>query len=87
MRILRFRQKIGWEMGFGQNFGWEMGFVTPPLQDPLSRNRFLLFYLVQFVSANVNTRLFIEQKLCACLKVKLLLKVTVFRDLYLIPWR
>ena len=41
-------------------------------------------FLVQFVSANISTRLFLKQKLCACSKVKLILKVTVFRELYLI---
>ena len=41
--------------------------------------------LVQFVSANVSTLLLLKQKLCACQKVKLLPKVTMFRELYLIP--
>ena len=45
--------------------------------------------LVQFVSAkrqctSIQVR---KQKLCACSKVKLLLKVTVFRKLHLKPWR
>ena len=38
--------------------------------------------LVQFVSENISICLFLKQKLCACSKVKLLLKVTVFRELY-----
>ena len=33
--------------------------------------------LLQFVNVNVSTRLLLKQKLCACKKVKLLLKVTV----------
>ena len=40
---------------------------------------------VQFVSVKVSTRLLLKQKLCAYKKVKILLKVTVFRELYLIP--
>ena len=43
--------------------------------------------LVQFVNANVSARLFRKQKLRAYSKVKLLLKVTVFRELYLKPRR
>ena len=39
--------------------------------------------LVQFV----NARVFRRQKLCACSKVKLLLKVAVFRELHLKPRR
>ena len=43
--------------------------------------------LVQFVSVKVSTRPFLKQKLCVCEKVKILLKVTEFRELYLIPRR
>ena len=43
--------------------------------------------LVQFVNANVSARLFLKQKLCACSTVKLLLKVTLFHELYLQPRR
>ena len=42
---------------------------------------------MQFVSANVSARLLSKQKLYAYSKVKLLLKVIVFRELHLKPRR
>ena len=47
----------------------------------------LIAILVQFVSEKRQCSLFRKQKPCACSKVKLLIKVTVFRELHLKPRR
>ena len=58
-------------------------FVALKLQPAAISARFYYSLSVQ----NVSARLFHKQKLCACSKVKLLLKVSVFRELHLKPRR
>ena len=55
-------------------------FVALKLQPAAISSRFKYSLSVQ----NVIARLFLKQRLCAYWKVKLLLKVTVFQELYLI---
>ncbi len=32
--LLRFGQKLDWEVGFQPKLGWELGFGTPPSRPP-----------------------------------------------------